>query len=117
MRSEGREEERNLAFAFFLFLFLWGCTGKEHKIFRFDYHLDVSLAANCGDEDISADASDVQMLNLTLTPLKNENIRLEKLTVHFSGSGEDYVDIEKLKLYHDSNGNSIYDVGSDILLG
>jgi len=87
-----------------------GCGGGKGSRTQFDYHLEVTLASGCGDENISASATGVQMLNIQLTPLLGEDVRLERLTVHASGSGDDVVDISTLRLYLD-DGDGTYDAG------
>jgi len=93
-----------------------GCGGGKGSRTQFDYHLEVTLASGCGDENISASATGVQMLNLKFTPLIDENILIERLTVHASGSGDDAIDISSVKLYRDANDNGVFDASADIEL-
>lgn len=59
--------------------------------------------------------ADVVMAQLAPTNAASENVRLEKITVQASGSGQDAADVTAVKLYLDVNGNGVVDAGETTL--
>lgn len=81
--------------------------------------LPVTLSAALGsatpaDTAVAKGSSAVALLQFTLTP-SNGPVRLRALTLQASGSGRDDLDVNDLRIHHDSNGNGSIDAGEPVL--
>jgi uncharacterized repeat protein (TIGR01451 family) len=72
-------------------------------------------ASNGTTSSAAKGSTNVPMVQLVTMATGTENMKITKITVQASGSGNDALDITSVKLYLDVNGNGIVDAGDTLL--